>query len=246
MNLNKYDEFVIYQKRIPRKHRFSQILCACLALFCVIAVTGCKPAPVPTTSTPPPVTAQSTGRTDAHAIRIPYDVPLSEDAARDAARQLETPIEAYDLIRPGGPTDTSQLESAVIERVVDGDTFIIDWHGESTRLRLIGLDAPESFAHHDARKHTVEGESVSRVVKAWLTGRSIFLEFDPAGQTDPYDRLLAYVWLDDHTMVNEVLVREGLARERRYKPTVKWNDYFEILEQKAQHGWCGLWGRPPA
>lgn len=47
-------------------------------------------------------------------------------------------------------------------------------------------------------------------------------------------------------MINEVLIREGLAKERRYEPTTEFNDYFSILEKKARQERRGIWSDPSA
>ena len=44
-------------------------------------------------------------------------------------------------------------------------------------------------------------------------------------------------------MINEVLVREGLAEERRYEPTTRYNDYFKMLEEKARQEGRGVWSQ---
>ncbi len=172
------------------------------------------------------------------------DEPIDDRKATAFAKQLDTPLEVYDALRPGGSIDINTLERVEIERVVDGDTFTVLREGKSERLRLIGIDAPESYSHHDENARTHIGESVSRIVEKWLDGKIIYLQFDTK-ETDQYDRLLAYAWLDAHTMINEVLVREGLAEERRYEPTTRYNDYFNTLEARARQEGRGIWSQSP-
>ncbi|MDI9497225.1 MAG: peptide-methionine (S)-S-oxide reductase MsrA [Bacillota bacterium] len=174
---------------------------------------------------------------------LPDSFPIEEEEAAAIASALDAPLEAYDMLRPGGTADTKILEQAVIDRVVDGDTFMVLRDSGAERLRLIGINTPESYAHHDGNARTHRGESVSRIVRQWLNGRTVYLQFEET-QTDRYGRLLAYVWLDAHTMINEVLVREGLAEERKYEPTTQFNDYFASLEKKAQQEKRGIWSDP--
>ena len=92
-----------------------------------------------------------------------------------------------------------------VQRVVDGDTFLLD---DGTRVRLQGVDAPESVKPD----HPVEpfGREASRFAKRFLAPGVVRLEFD--GELyDRHGRLLAYVWCGDR-MLNEELLREGLAR----------------------------------
>ncbi|MDI9469107.1 MAG: hypothetical protein QM296_02755 [Bacillota bacterium] len=103
-------------------------------------------------------------------LLLPESFPISEEEAAAIAAALDTPLESYDTLRPGGAADLKLLEKAVIDRVVDGDTFIVLRNGGSERLRLIGINAPESYAHHDRKARTHRGESVSRIVRQWLGG----------------------------------------------------------------------------
>lgn len=45
-------------------------------------------------------------------------------------------------------------------------------------------------------------------------------------KTDKYGRLLAYVWLSDGRMLNEVLIREGYAQVYTIPPNVKYQERF--------------------
>lgn len=54
------------------------------------------------------------------------------------------------------PAPAGDLEVATVERVVDGDTLKVDLNGSQERVRLIGVNAPESV-HPDKTKNTQEG-----------------------------------------------------------------------------------------
>ncbi len=194
-------------------------------------------------TTDPALTTPQMRNTSLPLLILPDGFPIEQEEADTAASTLDIPLEVYDSLRPGGAADLQKLEKVTIDRVVDGDTFMVARGGEQVKLRLIGVNAPESYAHHEESARTHRGESVSRIVKHWLSGRTVYLQFEKV-QTDQYERLLAYAWLDAHTMINEVLVREGLAEERRYEPTTQYNDYFETLEIKAQREKRGIWSDP--
>lgn len=115
-------------------------------------------------------------------------------------------------------------------RVVDGDTIIVKYNGEDTRVRFIGVDTPESV-HVDSSKNTNDGIVASDYMKALLQDVKIVgLEFDE-GQYDIYNRLLAYVYLEDGTMLNAHLVETGYAQVKTYQPNTKYETYFKILEK---------------
>jgi micrococcal nuclease len=87
--------------------------------------------------------------------------------------------------------------------------------GQSQSVRLLGIDTPET---KDPRKPVqCFGEQASARTHDLLDGREVWLEFDPSqGRKDRYGRLLAYVWLDHSSMVNETLIREGFAHKYTY------------------------------
>jgi micrococcal nuclease len=74
-----------------------------------------------------------------------------------------------------------------------------------------------------------------------LTARAVALEFD-VERIDPYGHLLAYVWLPDGTIFNEVLVREGYAQVAPFPPYVKYTDRFLAAQRQAKAEGVGLWG----
>lgn len=133
-------------------------------------------------------------------------------------------------------TFVSQLYDVV--RVVDGDTIVVKYNGVDEKVRLIGIDTPESV-HADESKNTEEGVLVSDYTKKMLTGKKVGLEFD-VSKRDKYGRLLAYVYLDGE-MYNKILLKEGYATVATYPPNVKYVDEFVKLQKEARENNKGLW-----
>lgn len=129
--------------------------------------------------------------------------------------------EFYD--RPKAYEDESLNGPYDVERVVDGDTFIAWVEGDRTRIRMIGIDAPESVADNPDRI-TEEGILASDYTKQLLTGAEVYLEYD-VEKYDKYGRLLAYVYIEDgrdYIFINKLLVDEGFARGYIIKPNTKY------------------------
>ncbi len=134
----------------------------------------------------------------------------------------------------------ASLEEATVERVVDGDTIIVDMDDDRYRVRFIGMDTPESVAPEEER-NTKEGVLASDHTKEVLpAGTTVWLEKD-VSDTDKYDRLLRYVWLECPTnpndenevkdkMLNAQLVADGWAKAKSYPPDTKWDNLFASLE----------------
>ena len=126
-----------------------------------------------------------------------------------------------------------------VKRVVDGDTFYVkDGSSKGQSVRLIGINTPET--KHPRKPVEFYGKEASAYLTSLLEGKSVRLEFD-VDKYDRYNRLLAYVYLEDNTFVNDELVRNGYANVSTYPPNVKYVDVFKKSERKAREDNKGLW-----
>lgn len=125
-----------------------------------------------------------------------------------------------------------------VTRVVDGDTIVVAIAGEENKVRLIGVDTPESV-HPDESRNVPYGKISSEFTRNALDGKLVYLEYD-VDATDQYGRILAYVWLDD-VMFNKTLLMEGHAVLATYPPNVRYVDEFTILQTQARDQGKGLW-----
>lgn len=144
--------------------------------------------------------------------------------------------------------ESSSLESYTVEYVIDGDTFIVSIDGYSTKIRLIGVDTPESVAsdaylQSSGKENTVEGKEASNFTTDLITGKTVYLEYD-TDKTDKYGRTLAYVYLDENkeTMLQDVLLEKGLACTMTTKPNTKYAAHFAEIEAQAKENGAGFWG----
>ncbi len=125
-----------------------------------------------------------------------------------------------------------------VVRVVDGDTFVINYNGKNEKVRLIGVDTPESV-HPNAEKNTEFGNQVSNFSKKMLTGKQVQIELD-VEQRDKYGRLLVYAYIDGQ-MYNKILLEKGYAKIATYPPNVKHVEEFTALQKQARENKVGLW-----
>ena len=130
-----------------------------------------------------------------------------------------------------------------VEKVVDGDTFNIRKDGKTEKVRLIGVDAPESVApSYTGRENTEEGRKASDYLKKLIEGKNVYLEYDLNYQ-DQYGRMLAYVYLSDQeTMLQEKLLSEGYVQVLTVPPNVRYAEHFVQLQKKAREEGKGFWG----
>jgi len=143
-------------------------------------------------------------------------------------------------VRPDASQSPPAGQYRVI-KVVDGDTLdVIDSRGDEIRIRLIGIDTPESV---DPRQ-PVEcfGAEAAARARELLDGAVIELESDPTqGDADRFDRRLRYVWLSDGTNVNLKLIEDGYALEYTYDEPYRYQSVFQLAEDEARQAGRGLW-----
>jgi len=125
--------------------------------------------------------------------------------------------------------------------VVDGDTVDILMDKKVTRVRLIGINTPET---KDPRKG-VEcfGPEASEKLKEILLGKVIELKNDPSQDTeDKYGRLLRYVFLNGEN-INQKMISDGYAFEYTYKKPYEYQKEFRKSESEAREKNLGLWNK---
>ncbi|HOQ10424.1 MAG: thermonuclease family protein [Syntrophomonadaceae bacterium] len=142
------------------------------------------------------------------------------------------------LLASGCGSGSNDSNTARVVRVVDGDTIEVSLNGTTEKVRLIGVDTPETV--HPTIGVEPYGKEASNFTKEKLTDQTVKLEFD-VEERDRYGRLLAYVWLDEE-LFNEVLLKEGYAQLATYPPNVKYVERFKAAQKEAREAGRGLWG----
>ena len=175
---------------------------------------------------------QPTSLADLEALP-PSEVGTTVDTLPDGQPDAAA---AADLTAP--PADAEGPFAVV--RVVDGDTLIVARPEGDTRVRVIGIDTPESVAP-DRPVECFGPESADRADQL-LTGTSVMLRGDPTqDRVDQYGRELDYVWLPDGRLFNHVMLVEGFATEYTFAAPYAYQDSFRAAEQQAAQGGVGLW-----
>lgn len=123
-------------------------------------------------------------------------------------------------------------DQAVVVDVIDGDTIDVRLNGRVERVRYVGIDTPErGDPFYD------EATAANRDLVA---GRTVILVRD-VSETDRFGRLLRYVYLEDGTLVNGELLRQGWALLFTLPPDVGLADDFLALQEAARADGRGLW-----
>lgn len=144
-------------------------------------------------------------------------------------------LEAAPAARAAAPAASlpQGVTPALVTEIVDGDTIGVRLNGADYRLRYIGMDTPE-------RDMSFFSEATAANA-ALVQGQTVYLEKD-VSETDRYGRLLRYVYLANGVMVNEALVRQGMAAASTYPPDVKHQGRLAAAQRAAQASGAGFWG----
>lgn len=126
-------------------------------------------------------------------------------------------------------------ENGLVVRVIDGDTINVSIKNMIYTVRYIGIDTPEM--------NEPMGDQAQAVNNILVGGKNITL-FKDVSQTDRFDRLLRYVFVED-TFVNYELVRLGMASSKRYNPDTACQEHFAQAQEQAKNSKSGIWMDPP-
>ena len=128
--------------------------------------------------------------------------------------------------------------------MVDGDTIVARKQGKLLRVRLIGIDAPESV-RPDAPVECFGPESARALAKLLPPGTRLMAAYQGMPEHDQYGRELWDVWVADRFLQAE-LVSHGVARARVYRPQTRYADLLEQLGASARQARAGLFAACPA
>jgi micrococcal nuclease len=135
-------------------------------------------------------------------------------------------------------------EQATVTRVVDGDTLVVAIAGHEERVRLIGVDTPETV--HPQKPVEYFGKEASAFTTRMAEGAVVQLETDPGtADRDKYNRLLRYVYLPDGKLLNAEIIAQGYGFAYTKYPFSKMEE-FRLLEREARESGKGLWGETSA
>jgi len=127
-----------------------------------------------------------------------------------------------------------------VYKVIDGDTFWVkDDNHQQIKIRLIGIDAPETRNAFYKKKHPLGKVGKEYLIKL-IGGKEIRLDFD-VDSLDRYGRTLAYAYSSTGLFINEELVRNGYAIIMTVPPNVQFVEEFYEAQKLARKERLGLW-----
>jgi len=165
--------------------------------------------------------------------------------------QIKTHDESPQISPSAAKFEFGKRYEAVVVNVIDGDTIDVIVEEYRCRIRLLGIDCPETAPERN-KPYEYDGITDLNYLAIWgirakefardlLLGRKVYLEFDEiAGLKGYYGRYLAYVYLENGTDFNAILIKKGLARvyvEGEFRK----EEYYLKLEMQARKNEIGLW-----
>jgi len=129
---------------------------------------------------------------------------------------------------------------ATVTDVVDGDTIDVAIGGRHERVRLIGIDTPET-KKPDSPIECFGPEASAFTGDLLPAGTEVRIERDIVGRDD-YGRLLGYVHrTSDGLFVNLAIVTEGFAQPLTIEPNSTFAGAFARAAGEAERADRGMW-----
>lgn len=133
-------------------------------------------------------------------------------------------------------------KSFKVVNVVDGDTVDLDIHDgkyDHTRVRLLGVDTPETKSErYDVMYY---GPEATEFVKKLVSGKRVTVILDSISPSrDRYGRLLAWLEIKNGVCVNAEIVRGGFGYTDLRFDNDRFDEFVQ-LQEAAVSGKVGLW-----
>lgn len=140
----------------------------------------------------------------------------------------------------GPATVIAEAEATTVVAIIDGDTIDVSFAGVVERVRLLGIDTPETVSPV-APVQCFGPEATEAVGSVIPPGTEVRLERDLEAR-DRYGRLLLYLYrAEDGLFVNEWLVAGGYATALLYEPNTTMATPLLAAERQARRDHVGLW-----
>ena len=113
-----------------------------------------------------------------------------------------------------------------IIKVVDGDGLIVEniFNNQEFEIRFLGIDAPElkscrKLAQDERETHlaaqfliSLGRKSFNYLLEIAPPNTNVSILIEKENEIDIYGRTLAYVFLEDGSCLNEIMIQEGFAK----------------------------------
>lgn len=137
-------------------------------------------------------------------------------------------------------SNSNPQQSTKLIRVVDGDTLVVSINGEQEKIRIIGLDTPESVKSN----HPIEcfaKEATEHITELLSSNSTLSIVSDPSQDTrDKYGRMLAHIFVGEVNIAQQMIV-DGYAYEYTYRTPYIYQSEYRNAQLEAKEYERGLW-----
>lgn len=145
----------------------------------------------------------------------------------------------YPFVNQNAKQDTLSTDTVSLAKCTDGDTAHFNINGEDIVVRLLAVDTPETVKPNTPVQPY--GKEASEYTCNALTNASeIRLEYETGNRTDKYNRLLAWVFVDDQ-LLQSMLIEKGLAKVDYIYGDYKYTNRLYVAEENAKSKRVGMW-----
>lgn len=137
--------------------------------------------------------------------------------------------------QPTGQLQMGKKYEATLEKCTDGDTANFNINGTMYKTRFLYIDTPES-----TNKTEAFGKEASEYTCSFLKKGNIVLETDGKDLFDKYDRLLAWVWVDNQ-LHQEEITKAGLVKKFYDYGDYKYEDIIIAAMNEAKSNKKGMY-----
>ena len=131
-----------------------------------------------------------------------------------------------------------------VVNIVDGDTFdldIPDGEHETTRIRPLGIDTPET--KHPKYPAMYYGSEATAFTEKLVLNKNVIVVIDTVSRSrDIYGRLLCFVTMDDGADFGTELIKNGFAYADLRFEHGRFDQYTK-LQKRAVKDRVGLWDK---
>lgn len=124
-------------------------------------------------------------------------------------------------------------ELVELKKCVDGDTAVFVINDENKTVRFLAIDTPE----YDTQ---IGQEASNYVCKVLKEASKISLEYEKGTDLDKYNRVLAWVYVDDRLLQKD-LIEKGYAKVEYIYDEYKYVDELEKIQEKSKENKLGIW-----
>lgn len=169
---------------------------------------------------------------------LAFDVNIPQKESKSANNEVKK-SEVKKNAKPTHTGGTTDKIPVTLVNTIDGDTIKVIYDGQEHNVRYLLIDTPET--NHPRLGKQPFGEEAKERNRQLVNSGDLYLEFDVGERFDKYGRLLAYVYVGN-TLVQEQLLKEGLARVAYvYPPNTRHLDRFEAAQKIAKDKKIGIW-----